>query len=167
MQRVLSVCVCALFLLSATASAQQANVASPAAKVQSTHADTHAGQLARADAEMTQAAQKTAHMIAAGQAGLLWDGASAVAKKAVPREDFIRQLVSEYARLGAVQSRGAATVSRVKYQAGASVPEGVYSNVSTTLRVANMTQPVRELVSFRLDEDQVWRLSGYHLRIPN
>ena len=28
----------------------------------------------------------------------------------------------------------------------------------------NMPKPVRELVSFRLDEDRQWRVSGYSLR---
>lgn len=158
----------ALCVLASSAWALQLEAAAPAATAPApAHAGANVGQLARMDAEMSQAAQKAAQMVAAGQAGVLWDGASAVAKKAVSRENFIRQLVSEQARLGTVVSRGTATVSRVKYAAGASVPEGVYANVITTTRYANIAQPVRELVSFRLDEDQVWRLSGYHLRIPN
>ena len=48
--------------------------------------------------------------------------------------------------------------------AGAQVPEGLYINVSLPTRFSNSAQPVRELVSFRLDEDQVWRVSGYSIR---
>ena len=51
-----------------------------------------------------------------------------------------------------------------QYSAGAAVPEGLYINVSFPTRFANSAQPVRELVSFRFDEDQVWRLAGYSLR---
>jgi hypothetical protein len=54
--------------------------------------------------------------------------------------------------------------SPVSTAAGAAVPEGLYINVSFPTRFANSAQPVRELVSFRFDEDQVWRLAGYSLR---
>ena len=43
------------------------------------------------------------------------------------------------------------------------LPAGVYINVEYETRFA--TGPaVTELVSFRLDEDKTWRLSGYALR---
>lgn len=124
-------------------------------------------QLARQNAEMSQAALKAAQLVDANQAGQLWDGASVVAKKAVTREAFVRQVGSERSRLGALVGRGAGTVTRVKYGPGAQVPEGLYVNVSFPTRFASAPQPVRELVSFRLDEDKVWRLSGYSLRMPS
>ncbi|MFT4248769.1 MAG: DUF4019 domain-containing protein [Pseudomonas sp.] len=123
-------------------------------------------QLARQNAEMSQAALKVAQMVDAQQLGQLWDGASVVAKKAVNRDAFVRQVASERARLGALAGRGAGSVTRVKYGPGARVPEGLYLNVSFPTRFADVPQPVRELVSFRLDEDKVWRLSGYSLRMP-
>jgi hypothetical protein len=123
-------------------------------------------QLAQQDAAITQAALKAARMVDAGQTGALWDGASIVAKKAVARDAFIRQVSVEQVRLGTLVARGAASVTRVNYAAGAPVPQGLYVNVSFASRFSKLTQPVRELVSFRLDEDRVWRLSGYHLRTP-
>ena len=122
--------------------------------------------LARQNAEMNQAALKAAQMIDANQIGPLWDGASAVAKKAVSRDAFVEQIVAERARLGALVGRGGSSVTRVKYGTGAQVPEGLYVNVSFPTRFANVPQPVRELISFRLDEDNIWRLSGYSLRMP-
>ena len=65
-----------------------------------------------------------------------------------------------------MSGRGQPSITRVKYAAGAVVPEGLYINVSFPTRFANSAQPVRELVSFRFDEDQVWRLAGYSLRAP-
>lgn len=124
-------------------------------------------QLAKQNAEMSQAALKVVQMVDANQAGQLWDGASVVAKKAVARDAFVRQVGSERARLGALAGRGAGTVTRVKYGPGAQVQEGLYVNVSFPTRFADAPQPVRELVSFRLDEDKVWRLSGYSLRMPS
>ncbi|KRG45934.1 hypothetical protein ARC20_06910 [Stenotrophomonas panacihumi] len=120
-------------------------------------------ELAKQNAEMIQAAQKVLQMVDAGQLPQLWDGASVVAKRAVTRENFANQIGAQRKRLGAVAGRGQAAVTRVRYNAGASVPEGLYVNVSFPTRFANAPQPVRELVSFRLDEDKVWRLAGYSL----
>lgn len=113
---------------------------------------------------MGAAALKAAQLVDANRAGELWDGASAVARRAVPKAAFVSQLTTERARLGALAGRGQPTITRVKYSAGAAVPEGLYINVSFPTRFANSAQPVRELVSFRFDEDQVWRLAGYSLR---
>ncbi|PWI02511.1 DUF4019 domain-containing protein [Stenotrophomonas maltophilia] len=121
-------------------------------------------QVQKQDAEMGAAALKAAQLVDANRAGELWDGASAVARRAVPKAAFVSQLTTERTRLGALAGRGQPTITRVKYSAGAAVPEGLYINVSFPTRFANSAQPVRELVSFRFDEDQVWRLAGYSLR---
>ncbi|WP_305804468.1 DUF4019 domain-containing protein [Stenotrophomonas sp. YIM B06876] len=121
-------------------------------------------QQARQDAEMTRAALKVAQLVDANRAAEVWDGASVVARKAVTRDAFASQVATDRARLGALVSRGQASITRVKYPADAAVPEGLYLNVSFPTRFANNAQPVRELVSFRLDEDRVWRVSGYSLR---
>lgn len=116
---------------------------------------------------MAQAGLRAAQLVDAGRSGELWDGASAVAKKAVTREVFVRQVDASRARLGALLGRGVASVARVQYAAGSQVPPGVYVNVSFPSRFANAPQPVRELVSLRLDEDKTWRLVGYHVGPPN
>ncbi|MCF3495079.1 DUF4019 domain-containing protein [Stenotrophomonas maltophilia] len=121
-------------------------------------------QVQKQDAEMGAAALKAAQLVDANRAGELWDGASAVARRAVPKATFVSQLAAERTRLGALAGRGQPTITRVKYSPGAAVPEGLYINVSFPTRFANSVQPVRELVSFRFDEDQVWRLAGYSLR---
>src|SRR5690606_4613520 len=46
---------------------------------------TQQAQLARQDEEMTRAAQRVAQLVDANQAAQVWDGASAVARKAVTR----------------------------------------------------------------------------------
>ncbi|CRX66854.1 unnamed protein product [Stenotrophomonas maltophilia] len=124
----------------------------------------HQAQVQKQDAEMGAAALKAAQLVDANRAGELWDGASAVARRAVPKATFVSQLAAERTRLGALAGRGQPTITRVKYSPGAAVPEGLYINVSFPTRFANSVQPVRELVSFRFDEDQVWRLAGYSLR---
>jgi len=123
-------------------------------------------QLDAQNAEMSAAALRAAQGIDAGRIGELWEGASVVAKKAVPRDVFVRQVGADRARLGALVSRGQPSISRVRYNVGAAVPEGVYVNVAYPTRFTNSPQPVRELVSFRLDEDKVWRMAGYSVRPP-
>ncbi|MDI9274025.1 DUF4019 domain-containing protein [Stenotrophomonas sp. PFBMAA-4] len=121
-------------------------------------------QVQKQDADMSAAALMAAQLVDSNRAGELWDGASAVARRAVPKAAFVSQLAADRTRLGAMNGRGQPTITRVKYAAGAAVPEGLYINVSFPTRFANSTQPVRELVSFRFDEDQTWRLAGYSLR---
>ncbi|KAB7770119.1 DUF4019 domain-containing protein [Xanthomonas maliensis] len=147
-----------------TATARPATPASarPAATAPNTQAEQ--AQFARQNTEMIQAALRVAQMVDANQTATLWDGASNVAKKAVARDAFVSQIGGERARLGAVVGRGQGAVTRVKYGPGAQVPEGLYINVSFPTRFAKAPQPVRELVSFRLDEDKTWRLAGYSLR---
>lgn len=125
------------------------------------------GPLSKQDAQMAQAGLRAAQLVDAGRSGELWDGASAVAKKAVAREAFVRQVDADRARLGALLGRGVASVARVRYAAGSQVPPGVYVNISFPSRFANAPQPVRELVSLRLDDDKTWRLVGYHVGPPN
>lgn len=164
-----------LSLLAGLASAQQQPAkpapATPAARPATTQQPAPAltpaqqAELAKQNAEVIQAAQKVLQMVDGGQLAQLWDGASVVARRAVTRETFVSQITAVRKQLGAVSSRGQAAVTRVRYNAGATVPEGLYVNVSFPTRFANAPQPVRELVTFRLDEDRVWRLAGYSL--PN
>jgi hypothetical protein len=116
------------------------------------------------DAEMAAAGLKVAQLVDTQRAAEAWKGASAIARRSVTEQAFVAQLDADRKRLGALQSRGQPAVTRVKYAPGATVPEGLYINVSFPTRFANSAQPVRELVSFRLDEDRVWRLAGYSVR---
>ena len=120
--------------------------------------------LAKQDADMAQAALQVMQLVDGNRIGEVWDGASAAMKQAVPRDEFIKQLTIDRNRLGAVSSRANPEVSRSLFRAGQPVPEGLYINVRSATTFANQPQPVRELVSFRLDEDRVWRVSGYSLR---
>ncbi|GAB3061508.1 DUF4019 domain-containing protein [Stenotrophomonas tumulicola] len=122
--------------------------------------------LEKQNAEMQQAALRVAQLVDGNRAGEAWDGASTVARKAQKRDEFLKIVGADRARLGALVGRGQPSISRVKYNGDATVPEGLYVSVTFPTRFANSAQPVRELVSFRLDEDQVWRLSGYSVRPP-
>jgi hypothetical protein len=147
----------------ATALAQQPQTSTPAAEQQQLTEEQRA-QLARQDAEMTQAALQVMQLVDAERIGEVWDGASPVMKQAVSRDDFVRQITSDRNALGAVAGRADPVVTRTQGEEGGPVPAGLYINVQSATSFANQPQPVRELVSFRLDEDRTWRVSGYTLR---
>src|SRR5690606_30176280 len=94
----------------------------------------------------------------------VWEGASAVAKSVVSKGSFINQVASDRQKLGAPSERKQVGVTRAAYAAGGQVPAGNYINVVYATKFANAPQPVRELVSFHLDNDKTWRVSGYSLR---
>lgn len=151
----------------APAPARPAPVAAPApasAAAKPALTPAQQAQVHKQDAEMSAAALKVAQLVDANRAAEAWQGASAVARKSVTQQAFVAQLGADRKRLGALASRGQPVVTRVKYAAGATVPEGLYINVSFPSRFANSAQPVRELVSFRFDEDRIWRLAGYSVR---
>jgi hypothetical protein len=116
------------------------------------------------DEEMIAAAHQVLALIDAGRAEEIWEGASPSVRRIVPRAEFLMQVEADRARLGAPISRGEPALSRERYVAGGRVPQGEYVNIAFPTRFAKTDAPVRELVSFRLDEDRVWRVSGYSLR---
>ena len=120
--------------------------------------------VARQDAEMANAAAWVVQNVDKNNAAEVWRGASSVAKNVVTLEAFVAQIAQDRQKLGAVTGRKQATLTRAVYPAGGQVPAGNYVNVAYLTKFANMPQPVRELVSFHLDDDKVWRVSGYSVR---
>ncbi len=120
--------------------------------------------LAKQDADMTRGAQQVLALVDANRVGEVWDGASPTMKRLVSKDEFIKQVTIDRNRLGAPVSRGQAVISRSQFAAGGQVPAGLYINVNFPTKFAKAPQPVRELVSFHLDDDKTWRVSGYSLR---
>ena len=164
--------IAASFAACAAASAQQPSQPQPATRqarpaaqqAQPPLTPEQRAQLARQDADMTQAALRVMQLVDANRTGEVWDGASVVMKQAVPKDEFVKQVTIDRNRMGAASGRTNPAVSRTQGQQGSPVPPGLYINVQTATKFANQSQAVRELVSFRLDEDKVWRVSGYTLR---
>ncbi|MCL1634253.1 DUF4019 domain-containing protein [Luteimonas sp. SX5] len=153
--------------------AQPARPAAPAARpaqpaqqqqAQPTLTPQQRAALAKQDADTTQAATQVLGLVDANRIAEVWEGASPTMKRLVTKDEFIKQVTIDRNRLGAPASRGKAVVSRSQFNAGGQVPAGLYINVNFPTKFAKAPQPVRELVSFRLDEDKVWRVSGYSLR---
>lgn len=163
----LSLSTALLVAFASAANAQQPPAqpaAQPGATVQQQLTPEQQAQVARQDAEMAAAATQVMQMIDGNRAGEVWDGASATMKNSVTRDEFMRQLNIDRNRLGAPTAREQPVVSRSQFRAGEAVPEGIYINVASPTKFANQPEAVRELVSFRLDEDRTWRVSGYSVR---
>jgi hypothetical protein len=153
-----------LFTPSTLVLAQARPAAAPAATTPAALTAAQRDALARQDAQMADAARKVAELVDRGRSGEVWDGASEVARKLVSRPDFVRGIATDRARIGTLVSRGQPSVTRTQYPANAAVPQGMYINVNFPTRFSNTGQPVRELVSFRMEDDRVWRVSGYSVR---
>lgn len=102
-------------------------------------------------------------MIDNGQAGAVWDQASSVAKQISSRAAFIEQITADRAEAGSAGDRKLSAITRTQ-STGGRVPAGQYVNVSYATQFSKRAKPVRELISYHLDNDRVWRLTGYTLR---
>lgn len=109
---------------------------------------------------LVQYAESIVAMIDNGQTGQVWDQASDVAKHVVTRDQFVKAIGADRARLGKMTSRKVAAVTR-SVSRGGQLPAGTYVNVNFATQFGQNAKPIRELVSFHLDSDKKWRLSGY------
>lgn len=118
---------------------------------------------ARRNQQLEQAALEVADLIDKGQEGQVWDGASSITKHLVRRDAFVKGVGADRKMVGALMTR---TLARLSFSEsdGKKLPPGLFANVAFATRFANEKQPVRELVSFHLDSDKVWRVTGYTLR---
>lgn len=163
------VLIAAMLAFTASASAQQATqpasapAARPPVKQQQLTPEQQA-QVTRQNAEMGKAAAQVIQLVDQSKLGEVWDGASAVAKSVVGKSDFVSQIAADRKKLGAPTERKQVGVTRAAYAAGGQVPAGNYINVVYATKFANAPKAVRELVSFHLDNDKTWRVSGYSLR---
>ncbi len=166
MKNLRSALIAASLAFSGMAMAQQAArpVPAPQQQPQQQLTPEQQAQVARQDAEMSKAAGQVIQLVDQNKTGEVWDGASPVAKGVVTKDSFVQQIASDRQKLGAPATRKQVAVTRAGYPAGGQVPAGNYINVVFATKFANAPEPVRELVSFHLDDDKTWRVSGYSLR---
>jgi predicted secreted protein len=104
-------------------------------------------------------------MIDQNKTGELWDGATPAARKRVSRDEFVSQVAKARAPLGAAQQRTWVAVNRQVVGEGNQELAGQYVSIEYETRFANKANAtMRELVTFQLGDDRVWRFSGYVLR---
>ena len=115
--------------------------------------------------DMVRGGMQAIQMIDQGKAGELWDGATPAARKRGTRADFLSQTAKSRAALGAPRMRTWVTINRQVLTDPDVDLAGQYISIEYETRFANKPEgTVRELVSFHLDSDRIWRFSGYALR---
>lgn len=115
--------------------------------------------------DMVRGGMQAIEMIDQGKAGELWDGAAPATRKRVTRADFVGQIARSRAQIGMPQMRTWVSVNRQVVAAQDGDTAGQYVSIEYETRFASKSDgTVRELVSFHLDQDRVWRFSGYALK---
>lgn len=117
----------------------------------------------RQNQQMEQAALQVAQMVDQNQVAQLWDGSSSVTKQIISRDAFVRGVDTDRKTAGSPTTRNLALLTYSQSD-GRTLPPGLFANVAFATRFTNEKQPVRELISFHLDNDHVWRVTGYSLR---
>lgn len=103
---------------------------------------------------------RMAKIIDSGQAGQLWDGGSPVIKRTVSRDAFVANIAAKRKGFEQPVAREWAAITR---QQGGTLPPGKYMSVQF-LTVFSGNRALRELISFRQDEDGTWRFVGYAIQ---
>lgn len=153
--------VCALLIGAAgIASAQTQPAATPQQPAAPQLTPEQRAAIQKQNEVLVKYAESILAMIDNGQTGQVWDEASDVAKKSVSRDQFVKTTDADRAKLGKVGSRKVAAVTR-SVSKGGKLPAGTYVNVNFATQFGSDAKPVRELISFHLDSDKKWRLSGY------
>jgi hypothetical protein len=94
-------------------------------------------------------------------AGDVWDNAAGFVKARISKEAFIKNLSQARSTLGAVSERRWASVVRIRYDTDIqSTPAGLYANIDYATDLKD-GRTVFELISFQLDSNKMWRMTGY------
>ncbi len=115
--------------------------------------------------ELVQAGLNTLRQIEDNRAGDAWEAAAPFVKARFPKAELVGTLQKARATFGSVAQRTWASVSRVRQTTASEqgFPPGLYANIDYSTRLTD-GRTVFELVSFRLELDGVWRLTGYVTR---
>jgi len=115
--------------------------------------------------DMVQGGMQAIQMIDQGKAEELWSGATQATRKRVTRTDFVAKLSKSRSPLGAPLQRTWVAVNRQAVADPDTETAGQYVSIEYETRFSNKPDgTVRELVSFHLDRDRIWRFSSYVLR---
>lgn len=115
--------------------------------------------------ELVRGGLQAIQMIDQNKTGELWDGATPAARKRVSRDEFVNQVTKARTPLGAAQQRTWVAINRQVVGESNQELAGQYVSIEYETRFANKANAtVRELVTFQLGDDRVWRFSGYVLR---
>lgn len=96
----------------------------------------------------------------AGQFNDVWLNAADFVKTRMKDDQFVSDMRRARQTVGTVQHRGWAQVTRINFKGVSNMPDGLYANVDYATTLTTGTT-VYEKLSFRLDGDGHWHLTGY------
>ncbi|SAK51800.1 membrane protein [Caballeronia temeraria] len=120
--------------------------------------------LDKQDQDVAQVASAVVRLIDQNKAGDVWDQASPIAKQIISRDDFVKKVTRDRSPLGAPGLRMPMGVKHYRYDGSGNMPAGAYLNILFDTQFAQVSQSSREMVTFILDSDNVWRFVGYSVR---
>ncbi|ALN61276.1 peptidase [Lysobacter antibioticus] len=154
--------ICALALSAAAwgAQAQGRTVAKPGA---TSVPVAYASRYAPADpAQLRDAAMRVAAAMDEGKIAEMWANASKSMQAKFKKKDFVKQVGEMRKKLGPAAGRSWIVIHR-EISTGGNLPAGQYASVEFELALSG-SAAVKEVVSFTLDADGMWRLVGYTIR---
>ncbi len=98
--------------------------------------------------------------IDSGRYAEVWNSAAPFVKTKIPENEFETTTRQARGSLGAIDHRGWSSVTRIQYANAEQVPDGLYANVDFSTTLVN-GRIVYELLSFKLESDGRWHLTGY------
>ncbi|OLL30609.1 hypothetical protein BTH42_15710 [Burkholderia sp. SRS-W-2-2016] len=110
--------------------------------------------------ELLGDANRALQQIDAGQYDALWQSAAPFMREKMNEQQFAGSMRQARQTVGAVSKRGWAAVTRIRYTQVNGVPDGLYANVDFATTLAD-GHTLFEMVSFQLENDGQWRLTGY------
>ncbi|WP_175954775.1 DUF4019 domain-containing protein [Burkholderia sp. BCC0405] len=96
----------------------------------------------------------------AGKYAAVWTDAAPFVKSRIKQDQFAADMQRARQSVGTVRHRGWAQITRIRYTNAGTTPDGLYANVDYTTTLASGAT-VFEKLSFRLEDDGQWRLTGY------
>jgi len=154
--------ICGLAMLMAALGAygQGRTAAKAAAPVASA---AYASRYAPADpAQLRDVALRAAAAMDEGKIADMWANASKSMQAKVKKKEFIKKVGEMRKKIGPPAGRSWVSIHR-EISTGSNLPAGQYASVEFELALSSGAA-VKELVSFTLDADGIWRLVGYTIR---
>ncbi|WP_256583712.1 DUF4019 domain-containing protein [Burkholderia singularis] len=126
------------------------------------HAQTPPGTSADA---LIRDADEIVKQLDAAQYDAVWRGMAPFVHTQMKQAQFVKPIKQARQAMGPVAQRGWSNVARIALSGSQGAPEGMYANVDYVTTLAS-GQVVFEQLSFRLEPDGQWRLTGYVPRRP-
>ncbi|VWD33021.1 DUF4019 domain-containing protein [Burkholderia lata] len=113
--------------------------------------------------ELLQDSNKVFRQLEAGQFNDIWLDSADFIKTRFKQDQFVADIRRAWQTVALVRHREWEQISRNRYK-NATVPDGLYANVDYVTTLTTGTT-VYEKVSFRLEDDGHWHLTGYAPRM--